>query len=278
MERSKNKIICLLTGIVVLIWDISLSQTILTDPNQNQQQFIARIKQFNEFIDRFNYKTDFNGEPVDSSFSTDYPRERYLEHLFDRDSSSFINQALAEKFIADIIGNNLYVYKYSDNIVASARTRILSADRPEAVTIFLNQEIVGDDMVKWVILDVDSDILRFMEKDTTHIRFISPSSNETNFINLKRALQDSSHLQEYAHNNYRYDPLSVFFYCLNKNIIEIEHVEKLSYYIIDIPGWCFKIEEFNRPGYNSGWLISDLFESDLGLRELLDFITARTGQ
>ncbi|MCD4768542.1 MAG: hypothetical protein K8R35_00040 [Bacteroidales bacterium] len=272
MIRTKKIIILLLTGILVFSQNIC-SQNILNSQNHSQQQFIARIKQFNEFIDRFNYKTDFNGDRVDSAFMVKYPRERYLEHLFDRENLSGPDSLLVEKFIDHVTGNDLYTYKYSDNIIAAARTKVLSGEKSETITIFLNQEIVGDDMVKWVILDVEGSVLNFMEEDTTHIRFISPSSNETNFINLKRAMEDSVHLQDYAHINYRYDPLSVFFYCLNKNTIEIEHVEKLSYYIIDIPGWCFKIEEFNRPGYNSGWLISDLFESDLNLREFLDYIT-----
>ncbi|MCD4770641.1 MAG: hypothetical protein K8R35_10800 [Bacteroidales bacterium] len=271
MIRTKKIIILLLTGILVVSQNIC-SQNILNSQNHSQQQFVARIKQFNEFVDRFNYKTDFNGDKIDSSFMVKYPRERYLEHLFDRDTSSAIDPLLAEKFINYVDSNNLYAYKYSNKIIAAARTKVLSGEKTETLTIFLNQEIVGDDMVKWVILDVKGSPLNFMEEDTTHIRFISPSSNETNFINLKRAMEDTTHLQDYAHINYRYDPLSVFFYCLNKNIIEIEHVEKLSYYIIDIPGWCFKIEEFNRPGYNSGWLISGLFETDLKLREFLDYI------
>ena len=47
------------------------------------------------------------------------------------------------------------------------------------------------------------DAFNFLKSDTTFIRFIPPSSNETDFMNLKRALEDVSYLQYYADKDYR---------------------------------------------------------------------------
>ena len=33
--------------------------------NADEQNYFINVKQFNEFIDRFNYKTDFRGEKID---------------------------------------------------------------------------------------------------------------------------------------------------------------------------------------------------------------------
>jgi len=247
---------------------------IIPEQDSLQDQFIARIKQFNEFVDRFNYEADFNDEIPDSSFKALYPRERYLAHLFDRNLITGEDNLLppVNKFINDVCIGEHFIYKYSPKIIAAARTRILYEDLEGYITIYLNQEIVGNDMVKWVILDVQGEVLDFMQSDTSHIRFISPSSNETNFINMRRALADSLHLQDYAHGNYTYDQLSVFFYCIYKGIIKVRQVEKITYHINDIPGWCLSVEEFNRSGYNSGWLISDIYECELELPEFLEYI------
>lgn len=273
MARSVNISV---SFIILILFATGASSQNLIVPEQDTEQdrFVARIKQFNEFVDRFNYEADFNDEIPDSAFMALYPRERYMTHLFNRDLLTGPNNkaSLISSFIADVCNNNRYLYKYSPSIIAAAKTRIIYEGREDYITIFLNQEIVGNDMVKWVILDVEGGVLDFMQTDTSYIRFISPSSNETNFINLRRALADSLHLQDYAYANYDYDQLSVFFYCIYKGIIKVRQVEKITYHISDIPGWCFSVEEFNRSGYNSGWLISDIYECDLEFSEFLEYI------
>jgi hypothetical protein len=120
---------------------------------------------------------------------------------------------------------------------------------------------VGKDMVKWVINNVKGDLFNFLQDDTVFIRFIPPSSNETDFINLKRALEDIDHLQGYASKDYNPDYLTVFFYMINSGLVRFEYVEEVIYHIIDLPGWSIKVKEFNRNEMNSGWLISDVVKN-----------------
>jgi hypothetical protein len=262
---------------VILIFLVSksvLSQN-LTDPQKAREEiFVARIKQFNEFADRFNLKSDFNGNPADSAFKAKMPRERMIPLLFDlkdpriqtsdkRYSADYVK--LKEEFVSDIVQKNILLYKYSPGIIAEARSRVIYKGEPQIISLFLIQEIVGNDMVKWVIYSVRGDILDIFKTDTSMVRFIQPSSNETDFINLKRALEDTSHLQYYASNYYEPDYLTLFFSCINSGYMKFEYVEEVVYHIIDIPGWYIRVRDFNRTELNSGWLITDVKKNDLDL-------------
>jgi hypothetical protein len=182
-------------------------------------------------------------------------------------SKNYINEKA--EFVNEVVHKNLLIYKYSGNIIAEAKSRIVYKGISNTIRIFLTQEIVGKDMVKWVIINVKGDLFNFLKNDTAFIRFIPPSSNETDFINLKRALEDIDHLQYYASKDFNPDYLTVFYYMLNSGLVKFEYVEEVIYHIIDIPGWCIKVKEFNRIEMNSGWLICDVKKNDLVLTDYI---------
>ena len=264
--------------LVLFNYASAYSQDIINPQKANENIYRVRTKQFNEFIDRFNYKTDFYGNPVDSIFRIKMPRGKMIDILFDLkdprtepSNKNYSDNYIKTKaqFAGEVIQKDISVYKYSPNIIAEARSRIIYKGTPYTISIFLNQEIVGNDMVKWVILNVKGDVIDTFKPDTSLIRFIPPSSNETDFINLRRALEDIDHLQYYASEEFRPDLLSVFFYCISTGSIKYEYVEEIIYHIIDIPGWCIKVKEFNRTEMNSGWLIYDVAKNDLELKDYL---------
>lgn len=250
----------------------SYSQEIVSPGNQNEKIFLARTKQFNEFLDRFNYKTSFTGEPVDSAFIAKMPRSKMVNSLFDLSDSrsdktsedySPIYTDLKIRFVSEVVNRNIKVPKYSGNIIAEARSRVIYKGNPHNISLFLAQEVIRETRNKWVILDVKGDVFNFLKTDTAFIRFIPPSSNETDFMNLKRALEDVSYLQYYAAKDYQPDFLTLFFYLVNTGALKFEYVNEVIYHVVDIPGWSIKVREFNRNELNSGWLISDLSENNL---------------
>jgi hypothetical protein len=272
------KIPALLFLFYALIIDVSIGQTITDQSKANENIFLVKTKQFNEFIDRFNYKTDFYGNRIDSSFMSKMSREKLIATLFDlkdtrlkieNNNSPLYYKETKVQFMGEVIKNNYLINKYSANIIAEARSRITFNGKPAKVSLFLNQEMVGKDMIKWIILDARGEILNFLKTDTSLIRFLSPTSNETDFINLRRALEDIDYLQYFASKDYKIDYLTVFFYLLNQKKIKFEYVEEVIYHIIDLPGWCIKVKEFNRSEMNSGWLISDVMKNDIGLSDYL---------
>jgi len=253
---------------------------ILSDPQKEREEiFTARIKQFNEFADRFNLKTDFNGNPADSSFRAKMPRERMISMLFDLKDPRIVKQGneysadyvkLKESFISDVTSANYTLFKYSPGIIAEARSRVTYRGQPQKISVFMVQETVGEDMVKWVIHSAKGNLLDVLKTDTSMVRFIPPSSNETDFMNLKRALEDTDHLADYAHQDFKPDNLTLFFSLIRGGELKFEYVEEVVYHVIDIPGWYLKIRDFNRTELNSGWLITDVARNNLDIGDFIE--------
>ncbi|MBK7626950.1 MAG: hypothetical protein IPJ16_07070 [Bacteroidales bacterium] len=258
--------------------DTLSAQNLVSPQKTGEEIFTARTKQFSEFTGRFNYKNDFNGNPVDQAFMTKMPRDKMVSLLFDMKDPRMVtgNQNYSEEytktrtaFITEITEKQLLINSHSPGIIAEARARVTYNGKPQIISLFLNQEQVGKTSIKWVLLSAKGDLFDIFKEDTSMVRFIPPTSHETDFINLKRALEDTDHLQDYASNSYNPDFLTLFFYSVKTGAIKYEYVEDVTYHIIDIPGWYFKVKDFNRNELNSGWLITDVKKNSLSLTEFL---------
>jgi len=258
--------------------DTLSAQNLVSSQKTGEEIFTARTKQFSEFIERFNYKSDFNGNPVGQAFMSKMPREKMIALLFDMKDPRTVsgNQNYSEEyiktrsaFISDVTQKQLLINSHSPGIIAEARARVIYNGQPQIISLFLNQEMVGKTSYKWVLLSAKGDLFDIFKEDTTMVRFIPPTSHETDFINLKRALEDTDHLQDYASNSYYPDYLTLFFYSIKTRAIKYEYVEDVTYHIIDIPGWYFKVKDFNRNELNSGWLITDVKRNSLSLSDFL---------
>jgi hypothetical protein len=54
--------------------------------------------------------------------------------------------------------------------------------------------------------------------------------------------------------------------------MSFESVGQVKFHFFQIDGWYFELAFFNRPGNNSGWLISKLFKiTDAEKEELIKF-------
>lgn len=258
------------------------AQNIVNPQKSGEEIFTARTKQFSEFTERFNYKSDFNGRPVDQAFMTKMPREKMISLLFDLKDPRTVtgNQNYNEEyirtkavFISDVTEKQLLINSHSRGIIAEAKTRVIYNGKPQIISLFLNQEQVGKTSIKWVLLSAKGEIFNIFKADTSMVRFIPPTSHETDFMNLKRALEDTDHLQDYASKDYNPDYLTLFFYCLKTGTLKYDYVEDITYHITDITGWYFKVKDFNRNELNSGWLIVDVSKNNLSFRDFLNTIT-----
>lgn len=253
----------------------SFSQTLTTSTGRN---YYLNVKQFNEFVDRFNYKTDFLGNTIDSIFKSKVSREKYLELLFNNEDSRLVPGndkysdnyvKLKKEFVQEVVSDSYLIDKYSIEIVAEAKSLVTYKNRSRGISVYLNQEIVNDG-VKWVILSVNADFLNVLNQDTVLLRFIPPTSNETNFISLKRVFYDTNFQHYYAYNGYLYDPLSTFLFAVNTGLVRFQYVNEIVYHIFDVNGWQLTIKEFNRATENSGWLIDDISRMENSFEEFLE--------
>ncbi len=271
MHRLIFILFCLLPEIFTSYGNLYSQETV----SVTERNFHLNVKQLGEFVSRFNYKTDFKGNSIDSVFISKVSREKYLELLFNNEDPRLNSDSdskysdLQQEFINEVISKNFIINRYSAGIIAEAKSQVIYKNKPTEISVFLNQEILNRG-VKWVLLSVKADFLDVLKQDTILLRFIPPTSNETSFISLKRVFDDKHFQHYYSNSNYSYDPLSAFLFALNSNLVKFEYVNEIEYYILDIPGWCIRVKEFNRNTTNSGWLIDNISRLEIDIEEYIE--------
>lgn len=250
---------------MVLICPVN-SQGITETPDSQEEIFKFRIKQLSEFIDIFNNKVDYESRGIDTHGIVP-GRESLIASLFDQNDPRFDPEskeyskeysALVKSFIKEVVNEGLTLSKGSEDIYARARTEGIFESKKVEFYIILQQEQVGADMLKWVVRDVEADFLEIFIEDTVNLRFLPPSSDELDFMELRRALNDLDYLNQYAYRGYKPDQLTLFFFLLQEKKIKIEAILDVTYRLLEINGWKIDVAEFNRNSKNSGWLIHNL--------------------
>jgi hypothetical protein len=99
--------------------------------------------------------------------------------------------------------------------------------------------------------------------------FLHPLSHELDFMNLRRAFQDSNLPEAFTETSFKPDYLTLFLYEMKQNNIRFETVKDVKFHFFQIDGWYFEVNQFNRPGFNTGWLISNLVKLNIGDKETI---------
>jgi len=130
-------------------------------------------------------------------------------------------------------------------------------DQPFILFMELEKSHLG---YKWVIRKVYSDAFApYFQRDTTKIgRFLHPLSHELDFMNMRKAFATGDSISQFTVKQFVPDHLSVFLYEMKKGNMKFKSVQEVKFHFFQIDGWYFELADFNRPGYNTGWLISNL--------------------
>src|SRR5690606_4294460 len=99
--------------------------------------------------------------------------------------------------------------------------------------------------------------------------FLHPLRHELGFMNLRRALQDSRKPEAYTRRDYKPDCLTLFFSDIRKGNIRVETGTGVRFHFFQIDNWYFELSQFNRPGFNTGWLISNMVKLEKDDREVI---------
>lgn len=233
---------------------------------ETEEKIIVEVKQFGQFVKRFNYEEDFWGNPADSTFFKKITRETYVDLLFDKNDPRLdVNDTtyteaytnLKNEFINEIVEKEIRIKPFSENLYARLHCSFAYQNQVRNVQLTLKQEIENQGY-KWVLYQAHSDIFPAIHKDSLHIAFIPPTNNELYFSRLKSVFRTTDVIANYTHKDYVYDGLSTLLYLMKKEEMVFKSVNDIQYHIFDIPGWLVTVREFKRNSYNSGWLISDL--------------------
>lgn len=235
----------------------------LVDRDRDESKLYAESKQVNQFFRRFNGEEDEKGNryyPKDRQYRSEKLRKKYLTILFD-DSNKGINADLKIEFVKDVLakGDASILEFHTNNWFSEVHTTFAMNGKDQPITLYL--ELEKDHLgYKWVINKVYGDMfVPYFVRDTTKVgRFLHPLSHELDFMNLRKSFSEGDSISQFTVKRFRPDHLSVFLYEIKKGNLKYKTVNEVKFHFFQIDGWYFEISEFNRPGYNTGWLISNL--------------------
>jgi hypothetical protein len=235
----------------------------LVSEMDDESRFYAQSKQVNQFFRRFNGEEDEKGNRYyegDKHFRSAKLRKKYLSVLFD-ESNKGLSHAIKKEFAEDVLDkpNESLLDFHGGNWFAEVQTIFQANGKDENIILYM--ELEKDHLgYKWVIRRVHGYLFeKYYVRDTTKVgRFLHPMSHELDFMNLRKAFSNSDSISQFTAKAFKPDHLSVLLYELKRGNLKFKSVETVKFHFFQINGWYFEVADFNRPGYNTGWLISNL--------------------
>lgn len=252
--------------------------TNLGDVETDERALYTMTKQMSQFISRFNYEEDQYGKKINSN-SPEYrdrqKRKTVLPLLFDMENQR-TNGSLRDFFISDLTekDSNYFEFlggKWYSEVSATFKWK---GEKVDISMIFaIEQENLGS---KWVLTNVYFPEFNklFPKGDIAEQQkhFLHPMSHELDFMNIHKVFKTPECVEYYASESYSTDYLTLFFYEIKNGNLVFEKVNNEKFHVFQIDNWYFEVSWFNRTGYNTGWLISNLiFLKDNEKEELLKF-------
>jgi len=223
----------------------------------------AETKQINQFFRRFNSEEDLNGTRLYEG-SPDYRnpefRSNYIKMLFDHENTE-ITEDLKRDFITEVTSDSdpSYLDYYGGRWFAEVDVKFKYKGQSRTVVLFLEleKENLG---IKWVINNVYfyPFTKMFYNDSTALVKFLHPMSHELDFMNLIKVFNEPETAEYYFAEEFKPDFKTLFLYEVKTGDLKFETIEKLSFHFFQLNDWYFQLKEFNRPGYNTGWLISNI--------------------
>jgi hypothetical protein len=238
------------------------------------EAFYSETKQVNQFIRRFNGEEDVRGVRFsrnDSMYRNPGLRKTYLNMLFDEQNNRMAG-LLKDAFVENVIlsENPVFLDFHGGEWFAEVFTKFKRGSHEVYVTLMMKlvKENLGS---KWVIDDVRFSPYENLYKadDKSDSRFLHPLSHELDFMNLDKVFALDEHIGDYFKQDFEPCKLSIFLYELRNGLLQFEYVTGVKFHFFQIEDWYFEISEFNRPGLNRGWLISNLIKLEPGQKEQL---------
>jgi len=231
--------------------------------DMDESKLYAESKQVNQFFRRFNGEEDEKGNRYyarDKQYRSVKLRKKYLGILFDEGNAG-ISPSLKTEFAKFVLDKpELSILKFhGPNWFSEVHATFTLNGKDQSIRLFmeLEKDHLGS---KWVINKVHADIFDpYFVRDTTKVgRFLHPLSHELDFMNLRKAFYNKDSVSQFTVKRFVPDHLSVFLYEIKKGNLKFKSVNLVKFHFFQIDGWYFELSDFNRPGYNTGWLISNL--------------------
>ena len=263
--------------LIILFSPVLARSQAIGDFVEDEADLYTSTKQVNQFFRRFNGEEDIKGEryyPEDKDYRNPVLRKKYLENLFNNENS-YLTEGLKNEFLDHLLYKDdpIFLEFHGGDWFAEVTTTFNYQGIERFLTLFLQLEndTVGS---KWVITNVYFEPFTRIFADQDSLRnagqkFLHPMSHELDFMNLVRTFEDKSSMEQYLAWKYHPDYLTLFIYEFKKGNLQFKSVTKVKFHFFQVEGWYFELSDFNRKGYNTGWLISTLMKINKDEKDIL---------
>lgn len=271
------RIYFLIIFLIIALLPAFVSSQVIGDYIEDESDLYTSTKQVNQFFRRFNGEEDIQGEryyPEDKDYRDPALRKKYLNNLFNNENN-YLVASLKDEFLDHLLDNNdpVFLEFHGGDWFAEVTTTFGYQGNEKFLTLFLQLEndTVGS---KWVITNVFFEPFArlFANQDslrTAGQKFLHPMSHELDFMNLVRTFEDKSSLEQYIAWKYHPDFLTLFIYEFKKGNLKFKSISKVKFHFFQVEGWYFELSDFNRLGYNTGWLISTLMKVNKDEKDIM---------
>ena len=272
-----RKKFCLISVLLLIISIQFVPGQGLYSPGQPEDdgRFAASTKQVNQFFRRFNGEESQDGKtryyPGSKEYQDRELRRMFLGVIFDNETSQ-VPKDLRSQFVSEVTAENYpqYLNFHKGNWFAEVGTIFTYQGKKEPVTLFMKLQPEGLGF-EWVIDKIYFNAFKaaFNKAEGNQKEFLHPLSHELGFMNLRKALQDNKKPESYTPKDFEPDFLTLFLYEIKKGNIKFETVTDVKFHFFQIDKWYFELSQFNRPGFNTGWLISNLVRLNENDKEVI---------
>ena len=244
------------------------SQVFENDAGQREKLFIYKVKQIDEFFERFNNDTGsfirrlYKARGV--KFKIDRPT--LIKSLFNYETQSWPNGAI-DSFVKKAMqvqmpsaGNY-----YGDDWFAEVVCRFSYNNNVIEIPVILRTDTDRYKRSKWIITGVKQMLFRSAtalpakNRTTVPLKFISPVSHGNDFAALEKTFDDKQNLSAYFDQSFfQKNNTTGFYNAILKNQIKFLSVKEIRYHFLQVNNYIFTVQHFERNSLNAGWLINTL--------------------
>jgi len=228
---------------------------------KQESDFAFEVKTIDEFIERFNNdQYTLIRQHLESKFpGKKFTRTDLVKTLFNYEDPLWDASQAADftKTVCDSTKEKFLDF-YADNWFAQAECLVKYKGIPKKVSVTL-QVVVSDrtGAAKWVICGARAPFLDF-SKRLDPKKFLNPISHATDFIGLKKAMDDKMFVRNYLTEKFQESHLNKYLAALATGDIVFQQLNHVTYHFLALENWSFTVKEYIRPGRNSGWLIQSV--------------------
>lgn len=234
----------------------------------NDEAFAYRVKQIDEFIERFN-NTDETliKKYIKDQYNTDIAREELIISLFD--SRKNWKQELVVKFLDDVVHTHTppYLSFYDSDWYALVICEGLYHGKQVVFDLTLAVDYHKEsNAASWNVKGLYASFLNVPGETQSGVT-LNPSSHGNDFIELIHIFTTP---EKYLINTPQVSHPASLAHLLHeaqRKNFEFKHVKNITYHFLQLNNWIFKVQEFSKRENNAGWLISELLPADIHDKE-----------